>query len=43
MLLDALDLLERNDGRAHDTIRAIRESDGLEGEVNGSNGRNGSS
>lgn len=30
MLVDALDLLERNDGRAHDTIRAIRESDGLE-------------
>jgi hypothetical protein len=29
MLVDALELLERNDGRAHDTIRAIRESDGL--------------
>ena len=29
MLVDALELLERNDGRAHDTIRAIRESEGL--------------
>ena len=28
MLVDALDQLERNDGRAHDTIRAIREMDG---------------
>ena len=26
--MDALEQLEGNDGRAHDTIRAIRESDG---------------
>jgi hypothetical protein len=30
MLVDALELLERNDGRAHDTIRAIRDSEGLQ-------------